>query len=250
MMRGRHALRLGVARAGMVAALVIATCAVFVASASAQQAGCADVTVSGEAKLDTAGSATIGPVPAPLSAGQYRIVMHSADPGHIAGHQTDQQHEQWSFRLDSGYGSPITPDLADGLTNASFDMGVVTLAEAASITFVHHGVAPSRDSVLPSVSFSCVQPTTPTSAAPTSSSTEAPVTTGGRLDPTTWAAPEPTVGVQQGSGGVGNTGGSNELALTGNSGKALSLGVLLLACGGVVVLLGRVVSIEEASRLR
>ena len=90
--------------------------------AAAQQADCADVTVNPGQDLVTRGVSTIGPIQINVPAGTYRIVMVSTDVGHAPGHQEDQQNERWSFTLDSGYSSPITPDLATEVTTATFDM--------------------------------------------------------------------------------------------------------------------------------
>ncbi|MGY9073356.1 MAG: hypothetical protein ACKVHU_10485 [Acidimicrobiales bacterium] len=74
--------------------------------------------------------------------------------------------------------SPTTPDLADGSTSATFDLGEALFAsDDSSITFHWRGVLADVDSVRPELILSCVvdstSVTTTTTVAPTIS---APVT--------------------------------------------------------------------------
>jgi LPXTG-motif cell wall-anchored protein len=234
------------------AAVVVMAATVVVMAGSgvgAQQADCTDVTVSPSVDLVTRGVSTIGPIQVNVAAGRYRLIMTSADPGHVAGHQTEQQHESWSFTLDNGFSSPITPDLSDELTSATYDMGVADLSVASSITFVHHGVAPSPDSVHPTVTFRCeAAPATTTTASTTAppptvadvSTTVAPETTVVQTTAveTTTAAPATTVP----DGTVKN----NELPRTGSNESVLWMGLLLLTVGGVFLVIGKIVGLEHS----
>ncbi len=216
-------------------------------TAGAQDASCSDVTVgAGGVELLTRGPTSIGPVAISLPAGTYRLVMSSTDPAHMPGFQGDQTNERWNFVLDNGYASPITPDLPTDQTSATYDMGVADLAAASSLTFVHHGVPPSADSVFPSVTFQCVTPP-PTTAAPTTvpvtpapsvsvldTSTTAPATTVPTTTVPTTAAPTtaaPTTAPPVSTGDVD----SEELPRTGGTTNLFFVGVGLAAAGAVVL---------------
>lgn len=217
---------------------------VFGGAVGAQTSSCADVTVTTPQDLVTAGPTTIGPISVDVGAGRYRLLMTSIDRGHRPGHQTHQRSERWSFTLDSGYSSPITADLAEDATSASFDMGLVDFVEATSITFHHHGAAPSPDSISASVTFQCAEPV-PTTAPPT---TEPPVTEGGEIDITT-AAPD-TSGVKSSDATqppttrpVGAT-ANGELPRTGGNPSFLWMGLLLMTSGGVFLVVGKIITLE------
>lgn len=110
-------------------------------------------------------------VAAAVPAGLYQITATSSDVGHVAGRQTDQTSERWSFVTDTGVSSPIVPDLPDAQTSSTFGMGQITFDDpVSSITFVHHGTGLSADSVSPTLLLECVAPAT------TSSTTDAPTT--------------------------------------------------------------------------
>ena len=116
--------------------------------------------------------------------------MASADDHHptVEGLQTA---EQWYFTTDSGFTSPTTPDLPDSELAATFDMGVYSIPETASITFHHAQGGSGAQSVTPSVSFVCgAQAPTTTESAPT---TAAPTTAPPATDAPTSVAPTPTV---------------------------------------------------------
>jgi LPXTG-motif cell wall-anchored protein len=217
---------------------------------------CVDVTVDGPGDLNTRGPTTLGPIAVSLPAGRYRLLMTSTDIHHAPGHQPGQLAERWSVTLDNGYSSPVTPDLATEDISAVFDMGVVELGAASALTFVHHGIAPSPDSVHPSITFRCepvltsttsttsttatsTTVATTTTAVPspsTTTTTEAPpVTRGGDIAPSTTTA-TPTTVVSTG----------DNLPRTGGNLSLLWMGLLLLAAGGVFVVVGRLVALEAA----
>jgi len=207
-------------------------------SVAAQDASCTDVSVGhGGIELLTRGPVSIGPIAISLPAGTYRLIMTSADPGHMPNHQENQVNERWNFVLDNGYSSPITPDLATELTTATYDMGVADLAAASSLTFIHHGVAPSADSVYPSVVFQCVAPPPTTTTAPPT--TEPPVTvadTSTTAAPTTTPPPTaPTTAPPTSEGEVN----SEELPRTGTTTNLLLLGLGLAAAGTLVLEVSR-----------
>ena len=282
-MRGRR-------RVVWVTVLAVALASVWAASGAAADQVCRDVAVSPGERLVSRGPTKLGPMRLELPAGRYRILMTSADNGHEAGYQVDQTHERWSFRLDSGYRSPITPDLAETAKVATFDMGTVDLKATWTITFRHHGAAPVADSVVPSVLFVCddgpVSTAPPTTLAPSTSGpastaplttgplttgpqttgpqTTAPQTTGGAtseplittdatLDPTTSTteAPVTTAGTaesMQPPGADRSDEPRDPLPATGSNGGPLVVGVLLLASGGVLLVIGKLLSVEVAHR--
>jgi len=116
---------------------------------------------------------SIGPVSILLPAGVYDIVMTSSDPTHGPGLFVDQLNESWFFTLDNGYVSPTTPDFGDAEPGISILVPAVDLAAATAVTAQWAGVAPSSDSVHPTVSFTCARETipTPTSVTATASTT-------------------------------------------------------------------------------
>ena len=267
-MRGlRTALRVGVAGiialagtvlAGTVLAGTALAGTVLVAgTAGAQEAGCSNVVVAPSIDLVTRGVSTIGPIQIDLPAGRYRLAMSSVDAGHEPDHQSDQLSERWSFTLDNGYSSPITPDLATESKSATFDMGAVDLVAATSITFVHHGVAPSADSVRPSITFQCEPPTTATTTTTsTTTSTTTTTSTSTTTEPTptvaevtTTAPPETETTAVTTEVTTTTTPGSvkanDTLPRTGSNESILWMGLLLLTVGGVFIVVSKIVSIEH-----
>jgi hypothetical protein len=137
-------------------------------TASAAQ-GCDDIAIGSSGTL-LAPQVPSSPVfQRHIPTGQYRIIATSSDNGHAAGHQTGQTGEQWYFTTDSGYRSPTTPDLAEGATSQTFDLGVATILESGSVTFHHAQLGSTVDSVDAGIVLECVPPvttTTTTTVAP------------------------------------------------------------------------------------
>ena len=151
---------------------------------SAAALPCDDVTVSTQVRLINGRASTLGPFTVTLAAGDYRVIMTSADAMHAPGYQPSQTGEQWYFTTDSGYRSPTTPDLAEGSGAATFDMGIVTLPETTSVTFHHASTVPGANSVVPGVVFESqippCGPTTTTQTSTTQTSTTQTSTTQGQ----------------------------------------------------------------------
>ena len=237
--------------------MVVAATMTIGGTASAQNATCDDATVSSSADLITRGPTNIGPVSVVIPAGRYRLVMTSTDPGHRPGHQPEQLNERWSFSLDNGYSSPITPDLPTDVTSAVYDMGVVEMAAASSLTFLHHGVMPSADSVQPSVTFRCEAAPPTTTEAPTTTveaptttiealTTTTPVTEGGNVDPTSSVAPETSAVKSTEATTTTVVVASSELPRTGGNPSFVWMGLLLVTVGGVFIVVGKIVTLESA----
>ncbi len=225
---------------------------------------CVDVTVTGDsAGLGplTKNVQVIGPLPVNVAGGTYEIVLSSADPTHAPGAYLDQVNEQWHFTLDSGYVSPVTPDIPDEAMGTSMSAGIVTLAPASSITFHWDGVLPSYDSVHPTVSFICATApttTTTTTVAPTTAptTTVAPTTT---TAPTTSVAPSstvaPTTTVASTTTTQGEIGGiTEENPQTGEELARTGLNLTLGLTGLTLILLGSLMvgweSLIEVARRR
>lgn len=156
---------------------------------AAPDTGCQDITVSGGGKLVHPSIGSIGPVAVVLPAGQYQLLLTSVDSAHETGYQTSQTGEQWFFLTDSGYRSPITPDLPEALPSSTFDMGVTHLDSTATITFIHAALVPGANSVTPSVTFRCVVDETPTVTTAGTTTTPASTTsTSSTTEPTTTSA--------------------------------------------------------------
>jgi len=150
-------------------------------------AACVDVTFDfdslGQGAL-TNNNPTLGPTPIAIGAGTYDIELVSSDPTHGPGLFTDQTHEQWFFVLDSGYASPVTPDIPEIDLSLTVVVTGVTLSASTAITAVWSGQAPSSDSVHAAVTFKCAD-----TVVTVGSTTEAPTTTAA---PTTTVAPTTT----------------------------------------------------------
>lgn len=213
---------------------------------------------------------SIGPVAIVLPAGVYDIVMTSSDPTHGPGLFVDQLNESWFFTLDSGYMSPTTPDFGDSEPGISILVPNVALAAATQITAQWAGVAPSSDSVHPTVSFTCARQTIPTptttvaatssTAAPQSSTTIAASTTTSvvgststsavlllpttiaptTIAPTTASTPPPaSTATTARVGEIGGTTEENpELAFTGIKINLAIAGFSLVAAGFALVIVG------------
>ena len=108
----------------------------------------------------------IGPYDVAVPAGDYRIVVTSSDLQHLEADPPFQPAETWFFATDSGYVSPVTPDLPDDEFSITIDLGVLTIPETSKITFFHAQEQPGAHSVTPSVSFLC-----PADGGPTSTTT-------------------------------------------------------------------------------
>ncbi len=159
---------------------------------------CADISVTSQRLLANT-EPTSGPHAVAVPAGEYRLVMTSADEAHAVDPPL-QAREVWFFVTDGGYTSPTTPDLADHLLVASFDFGIVTFDAMTTITFFHGAWGPGSQSVTGTVTFQCVSPEPTTTVAPTTSTpvtvpaTTVPATTvPATTAPPTTVAPTSTV---------------------------------------------------------
>ena len=269
----------------LLAALLIVAGAVLIAvspvSADGEAVQCADLSFDfdtlGQGPL-TKNNPTFGPVAVSVPAGTYDIILVSSDPTHAPGAYTDQMHESWFLVTDSGFTSPVTPDLADADLSTSIVINGINLGATTQITAVWAGQAPSFDSVHPAVTFRCViEPSTTTTAGPTTTlpatsttvpttlpatstivpATTAPTTTG-VVTSTTEGATSTTVaistttegGIVGGLGsttttGLGQTGdgedgtaGQDVLAYTGLKTNLAVAGVSLIAAGIALVVCG------------
>jgi len=204
---------------------------------------------------------SIGPVSILLPAGVYDIVMTSSDPTHGPGLFVDQLNESWFFTLDNGYVSPTTPDFGDAEPGISILVPNVDLAAATAVTAQWAGVAPSSDSVHPTVSFTCARETIPTSttattfaattstASPQSSTTIGASTSTSAATTTSIVALLPTTMVPTSqpaspttTARVGEIGGTTEenpeLAFTGIKINLAIGGFSLVVAGFALVLVG------------
>ncbi len=174
------------ANRNLLAAILIIAGAVLVAvspvSADGEVSACTDFSYDfdalGQGPL-TKNQPTLGPVTVAVAVGTYDIVLTSSDPTHAAGAYTDQLHESWFLVTDSGFTSPVTPDIADADSSITISVAGVDLGVTTQLTAVWAGQAPSFDSVHPSVTFLCaeVAETTTTTTTTTLPTTEAPTTT-------------------------------------------------------------------------
>lgn len=156
-----------------------------VASPSAAADGCSDLSVASGFRLLANRAPVTGAYSVDLPAGDYRLIASSFDEVHPTG--ADQQNETWYFTTDSGYTSPVVPDLPTGQTSASFDMGVITVPASTTITFHHGASGPGAQSVSPSVQLICAS--TPETTVPETTLPE--VTAPDSRAPDT--TPEPSV---------------------------------------------------------
>jgi hypothetical protein len=163
---------------------------------------CTDVTIGMDTPMYPP-FVTSSPYSVSVPAGTYRIHAVSHDLLHEDGYQPEERQESWSFSTNTGYSSPVTPDLSETSKSVTFDLGEVTFdAAVSSITFHWRGVVSDVDSVRPGLTLSCFVnaaaattevPTTvaPTTVAPT---TEAPTTTepAGQVMPSSTVASKST----------------------------------------------------------
>jgi LPXTG-motif cell wall-anchored protein len=136
--------------------LVVAGTTALGANAAQAQVPCADVTIASNEKLYMPDHLSSAAFAVNVPAGDYRILATSSDAVHADGFQVEQTAEQWRFVTDSGFVSAATADLAEGVTEATFDLGVVTLPVTSSITFRHAQLGSSAGSVQPSLKLACV----------------------------------------------------------------------------------------------
>ena len=174
----------------------------------------------------------------------------SLDLLHGPGHQPEQRQESWRFNTDTGYQSAATPDLADGLTTQTFDLGEVTfLSDVSSITFHWAGVPAQIDSVRPEQLLLDCQSLVAlaTTTTTTTTTTTATTTTTTATDvSTTTAQPVESTSTTGEVLGVSTTVVASEiedpgstLPLTGGSTGIAWLGVVFVAVGGVFAFTGR-----------
>ncbi len=171
--------------------LTLATTGATLTGSPAGAVDCASVTVAPGDRLLANKAPVGGPYSIDLPAGEYRLVVSSTDSHHADGALT-QEYEIWYFTLDSGFTSPVTPDLPDELVTLQFDLGVFTIAASTSITF-HHGVqGPGAQSVTPAVQFVCAQTPDTTVPETTAPETTAPETTAPETTAPETTAPDTT----------------------------------------------------------
>jgi LPXTG-motif cell wall-anchored protein len=225
--------------------LVVAGTTALGANAAQAQVPCADVTIASNEKLYMPDHLSSAAFAVNVPAGDYRILATSSDVVHADGFQVEQTAEQWRFVTDSGFVSAATADLAEGVTEATFDLGVVTLPVTSSITFRHAQLGSSAGSVQPSLKLACVASGTgspvpsseaSTSLAPTSEVQTSLVQTSLVQAPTT----EESVGAVAPSSTVASavvTAPQAVAALprTGNGTGLAWLGAGLLMIGGAVL---------------
>ncbi|MFT7648652.1 MAG: LPXTG-motif cell wall-anchored protein [Candidatus Poriferisodalaceae bacterium] len=225
--------------------LVVAGTTALGANAAQAQVPCADVTIASNEKLYMPDHLSSAAFAVNVPAGDYRILATSSDAVHADGFQVEQTAEQWRFVTDSGFVSAATADLAEGVTEATFDLGVVTLPVTSSITFRHAQLGSSAGSVQPSLKLACVASGTgspvpsseaSTSLAPTSEVQTSLVQTSLVQAPTT----EESVGAVAPSSTVASavvTAPQAVAALprTGNGTGLAWLGAGLLMIGGAVL---------------
>jgi LPXTG-motif cell wall-anchored protein len=226
------------------------------APVGAQSAGCADVPVVPGVILYS-GHQTHGPVPVSVPAGTYRVMATSLDVPHVPGYQPEQRQESWRFSTDTGYQSAATPDLAEGLTTQTFDLGEVTFSsDVSSITFHWAGVLAQIDSVRPeqlllecqSLVASATTTTTSAPATTTTTTTVPPTTTAVTTTtaPTTTSQPVESTSTTGEVLGTSTTVVASEiedpgstLPQTGGSTGIAWFGVVFVAVGGVFAFTGR-----------
>jgi len=164
----------------------------------------------------------------------------SLDLLHGPGHQPEQRQESWRFNTDTGYQSAATPDLADGLTTQTFDLGEVTfLSDVSSITFHWAGVPAQIDSVRPEQLLldcqSLVALTTTTTT--TTTTTAVSTTTAQPVESTSTTGEVLGVSTTVVASEIEDPGST--LPLTGGSTGIAWLGVVFVAVGGVFAFTGR-----------